>query len=348
MASLRAIDGSWVLDWREPDGARRRKVLGRLSALPKRDAERILKQKNLELSAGFRILNPREGPTFAMFASDYLAWHQAEHRSSHYRVRQIVEQHLLPEFEFRRLDEIRPRDVETWKQKRLAPGDDAPKTATVVKELRTLKAMFNRAVAWEEIQRNPIEHVSEPRGLDSKPPRFYTADELAAIYAACHMSVNAGEGPQPSPVHAAMWRLFANTGMRRGEGLALRRSWIGADAMKILSTEEERTKSGKWREIPLTDGARVALDGIPKDGEYVLPRITAPSLSRAFVRDASRAGIDGGIHTLRHTYISHMVMAGVPLRTIQVLAGHSTIAVTERYAHLAPGHLQDAGRAINL
>ena len=129
----------------------------------------------------------------------------------------------------------------------------------------------------------------------------------------------------------------------------LRRKWVGREAMKILSTDEHRTKSGKWREIPLTDGAREALEELPRDGDYVLPRMALESLSRAAIRDIRRAGVeDGSIHTFRHTYCSHLVMARVPLRTEQKLAGHSTVAVTENYAHLSPDYLKSAGRAISL
>jgi len=41
-------------------------------------------------------------------------------------------------------------------------------------------------------------------------------------------------------------------------------------------------------------------------------------------------------------------MAGIPLRTIQKLAGHAHFSTTEKYAHLAPDHLKDAANAINL
>jgi len=47
-------------------------------------------------------------------------------------------------------------------------------------------------------------------------------------------------------------------------------------------------------------------------------------------------------HDLRHTFISRLVMAGVDLRTVQELAGHKTIQMTMRYAHLAPSHLATA------
>jgi integrase len=349
MASLRRIDGAWVIDWREPGGKRHRETLGRIGELQERDARRILKQRNLELSAGYRILNPSGAPTLAQFSLDYLKWHAAEYPASHQRIAQIVEQYLLPEFGYTALDTIKAQDVETWKHRRLAPRDEgAVKPQTVTKELRTLKAIVNKAVEWGEIVKSPIVSVAAPRSLESRPPRFYTVVELRLLYEACRSVVNAGAGPQPVPMHAAMWRLYANTGMRRMEGLMLRRAWIGREAMKILSTDEERTKSGKWREIPLTDGALESLSELPGDGQYVLPRITPPSLSRSCAKDACRAGLDGGLHTLRHTYISHMVMAGVPLRTVQKLAGHSSVHVTENYAHLSPDHLARAGRAISL
>lgn len=337
-----------MLDWRDQDGTRHRDTLGRVDKFPEKEARRILDQRNRELSAGYRILNPTPAPRFSAFATDYLIWHSAEFPASHYRVKQIVEQYLIPEFQHSRLDAISPRTVDAWKHRRLAPRDDRPKSETVAKELRTLKAMLSKAVEWKLVDEHPIPHVSAPVSLDSKPPRFFTKDELRLIYAACRAKVNGGEGPQPMPLHAEYWRLFANTGMRRGEGFALRRAWIGQDAMKILSTDEERTKSGKWREIPITDGARRALEAIPKGGQYVLPRIEPESLSRACIRDVVRAGLHGSLHTLRHTYISHLVMAGVPLRTVQKLAGHSTVMVTERYSHLTPGHLLEAGRKISL
>jgi len=42
-------------------------------------------------------------------------------------------------------------------------------------------------------------------------------------------------------------------------------------------------------------------------------------------------------HILRHNFISRLVMQGVPLKVVQELAGHKSIKITEKYAHLAPG-----------
>lgn len=59
------------------------------------------------------------------------------------------------------------------------------------------------------------------------------------------------------------------------------------------------------------------------------------TVSDWFKVDATAAGVGGSLHRLRHTFCAHMVMAGVPLRRVQILAGHANYATTEKYyAHL--------------
>jgi len=62
------------------------------------------------------------------------------------------------------------------------------------------------------------------------------------------------------------------------------------------------------------------------------------------IQIAKQAGIEDltKLHTLRHTFASHLVMQGVDLPTVKKLMGHSDIQTTMIYAHLAPDHLADA------
>jgi site-specific recombinase XerD len=56
-------------------------------------------------------------------------------------------------------------------------------------------------------------------------------------------------------------------------------------------------------------------------------------------RDAAGIAAEGGIHTLRHAFATHLIEAGVDLPTVQRLLGHGYISTTMRYVHLARSHL---------
>jgi integrase len=327
VATIYPRGDSWYLNWSE-HGAQQRKSLGQVS---EHDAEIARKTKEYELATGKRVFIASTG--FDDHIERYLTWHRSEYPDSHYRVQQIAEQHF-GEFRGKALSQITPGEIERWKAGRMA----VVARGTAAKELRTLKAVLTKAVEWEEIERNPADKVDQPRSLDDEPIHWYSKDELGRLYKRAH-------GPT--------WRLMANTGMRRNEARQLRVSRVDLSAghVDVVSSKEARTKSGKWRRIPLSQAAIEAAEvliSLYGSTGYVLPRITAPSLSRAFAHDCAALGLSGSLHSLRHSYGAHMVMAGVPLRTLQVLMGHASFKTTERYAHIGEDHLRAQARLVNL
>lgn len=134
--------------------------------------------------------------------------------------------------------------------------------------------------------------------------------------------------------------LLFDTGMRLGEGLRLTMNEVDF-ATNIITIWADATKGEKSRGIPMT--RRVAgmlqhrtLPFAFKDGHEV---------ERIWKRFRKAQGItDPGwvIHAMRHTFASRLVQRGIDLYTVKELLGHSTITVTERYAHLNPSKLAHA------
>ena len=337
MATIYWRGRSAYINWSDERGQHRIS----LGAVTPREAEAARLAKEYELSGGRRLIDFGKVQTFDKFAEGYADWFDVEFPASAYRVRKIIEEVLMPEFGYRSLNDISPALVEQWKMRRSQEKSRRSKTAptrlkaaSVNKELRQLKAILSKAVEWEVIKDHPCAKVKKLKELDSKPPRWYSIEELRVLYAA-------------TEAHRYWWQLFANTGLRKAEALHLRRKDIKGDRLHILSATEARTKSGKWREVPLVDAAGEALEKLPGE-DYVFPRLHSNSFTRAFLRDATAAELDGSLHCLRHTFCSHLVMRGVPLRAVQAYAGHANYSTTEKYAHLIPDKGLDPLRGLSL
>jgi integrase len=102
-------------------------------------------------------------------------------------------------------------------------------------------------------------------------------------------------------------------------------------------------KSGKRREVPLCAEAIEALRGHQHTRGPVVfsgPRGEMLDLNKVKWRlwsACTRAGLRRvGWHRLRHSFASHLVMRGAPIKAVLELLGHATIEMTRRYAHLAP------------
>lgn len=327
MATIYSRGERWYLNWSQ-HGRQHRKSLGRIT---EQEADLRRKAKEIELSTGKRIFYA--SAVFDDHLERYLTWHRSQFPDSHFRVLQIAQQHF-GDFRGYAISQIDSPMVERWKVSRMA----AVSGESVAKELRTLKAILKKAVQWGEIEKSPAQGVEAPRNLQSEPIVWYTKVELSRLY---------------KMHHGLTWRLLANTGLRRTEAQQLR--WPQVDLKQgytnVVSSAEARTKSGRWRQIPLSKAAVTTLKALRKRvgmTDHVLPRITAESLSRAFLQDVARCGLRGSLHSLRHTYAAHLVMAGVPLRTVQVLMGHASFKTTERYAHIGKDHLRDQARLVSL
>lgn len=319
MATIYKRKGTWYIQWRDSKG-RHRKSLGPVSD---HLANVQLKKKEFEIANGYNSGDGRDGVYFRDYSIEYLAWYQFKYPSSYSTIETWVIKALGPEFDDKLLHQIKPIDIEHYCQNKIKQI----KPATINRQLSILSAMLNRAK--RNGYRVPDFKIEKVPDHESKPPKYYTSEELQSIFAA-------------DKLHANWWILLANTGMRLGELHNLKVSDIHKDGIYITSSADARTKSKKWRKIPLTLAAKEVLKSFDMTQEYLLPRIRKDSIKTRFKRVCVKAQIPHGkhgVHCLRHTFASHLVMAGRPLMVVQKLLGHSSIKTTEQYAHLAPEYL---------
>jgi integrase len=263
-------------------------------------------------------------------------------------------EHLSPEFGDQVLAGIRTPDLQAWigrlLERRKAAG-------SVHRITNLLRAVFNLAKDAGQVQANPCDGLKMPPARKVRETRMYTDDELELILEAC-----------TSPRLRALVLVALGTGMRRGEMMAMRWSWLdtGREVIRIPASIEAGfvPKGRRFREVNLGPDVRAALkawmpEKLRAPDAQVFPggninrwqRLIRSNTGRLRAeargidlpsRGAARRELIASLavpfrwHMLRHTAISRMVEAGVKLRSVMEISGHTSMRMLEVYSHLAP------------
>ena len=229
------------------------------------------------------------------------------------------------------------RLVEEWQTERLSIN----KPSTANRMLATLKHMFTKAVEWEMVEEETLKRIRKVKmpKENNRRLRFLSKEECSTLINAC--------SPHLKPIVISA----LNTGMRKQEILSL--EWERNIDLKHGFILLDVTKNGERREIPINRTLRDALKNLVRrfDSPYVFIDGNGNrflDVKRSFHSALRKAGIkDFRFHDLRHTFASHLVMAGVDITTVKELLGHKTLTMTLRYAHLSPGHKVNAVRILD-
>ncbi|MDF1556553.1 MAG: site-specific integrase [Deferrisomatales bacterium] len=134
-------------------------------------------------------------------------------------------------------------------------------------------------------------------------------------------------------------------GLRLSEGVHLKIGDVDAERMLVWVRNGKGGKGGKDRSIPLPESLLERLrrhwrKGRPEPWLFPSRRTNGPmslgTLQRTFRDAVQQSGIDkpASVHTLRHSYATHLLECGVDLRVIQSLLGHNSPNTTAIYTHL--------------
>lgn len=325
-------NGRYQVRWRDRDGVQRAKNFR------SREVGQDFMRK---LMAGLVESEKAATMTFAAFADE---WHRNYCRVEKAEIQwtddlSTIRNHLLPTLGKKTLGSLSKVDLLSLRGRLKSEGRLSVKTVNNITALA--KTMMSTAVDWEFVRVNPFAKVKLLK-RDELRFAYWSAEERDRFLVFAR---------RLDPAFADVVCFTCHTGLRIGEVAGLRRDCLDFDRRVVvvrrsysakLRKSFERTKSGKIREVPLNDAAwRVAVDRrLLAPTDVVFPDLDPGHASRRLRQIAAVAQVTPlRFHDLRHTFASHLAMAGVPVQKIQAVLGHADIKQTMHYARLAPGAL---------
>ena len=341
----------WIVDigFRQPDGS-----LLRIRRVPRVQtrvgAQRQERQLLLQLeqgSEGLAIAQDAVKPTTPVrndgklillreFWPDFFATYVVPNirPSEQHAKSSIWEIHLRPAFGHLSLDQVGSRNIEQYKAEKLLSGRNLYSAKSINNHLAVLRTALRMAQRWGLVQQVPYYRDLK---LPELQTRFLSREEAGRLAKA------------PTGQWRAMIVLALNTGLRIGELIALKWADIDLRLNRVIVRRSDwkgilgLPKSGKSREIGLNAAATEAMKALDSHpAEWVFTQANGKRLTHAMCRRPLHQACDVANlkrfqwHTLRHTFASHLVARGVPLRGVQLLLGPANHSTTERYAHFSP------------
>ena len=214
------------------------------------------------------------------------------------------------------------------------------------RQLSALRQFFRFLISEGDRVDDPTSTLSAPK-LPQSLPKILTEQEVVALITV----IQGYEGRVTCRLLALLEILYA-TGLRVSELVGLPRTALSRDGRFLLV----RGKGNKERMVPLTGAAQEALtawlDYLPPQGKWLFPssraesgHLTRQRFGQLLKELALAAGLDPARvspHVLRHAFASHLLDHGADLRAVQKMLGHSDIATTQIYTHVAGERLRQA------
>lgn len=274
----------------------------------------------------------------------------------------LAKNHIIPALGARKLRELSADDVDRW----LADKAKTLSTNTLQNLHSILRRSVTRAQARDKVKRNVVLLCDIPQGQEGRPSKSLTLDQAEAVL----------DAAENTPLHAYIV-VSLLTGARTEELRELAWSHVNLDGdvpaimvwRSVRAGGDTKTKkSRRTLELPqrcidalkvlreLQHQARADAGDRWKDTGLVFTTrygtaLDAANVRRSFRKVAKAAGLNAEEWTpreLRHSFVSIMSDAGVPIERISRLVGHSGTATTERiYRHQIRPVIQDGAKIMD-
>ncbi len=309
--------GTWGIDYRYK-GKRYRSVVALTEKLAKAIERKVLTQ--IKEGKFFPDIE-KQDVTFAFIAEKYWVLHGSKTRGA-WNFKYMYKT-ILSRFGDMKVANITTEDVQkfyndTWER---------TSASTVNRHFTFFRAIINKAINLKFYRgQNPCIGVVRQR---ENPPRekYFTKEDIKALL------LNAEGILQPLIAFAIL------TGCRKGEILSL--MWKEIDFHSGI-IRIARSKSGKPREIPMSDDLRPVLGAMKGEPQEKVFNITVPALRYSFNKLLKKVGLtdDYCFHTCRHTFASLYMQNNGNITDLQRILGHAKIELTMRYSHFSPQYIK--------
>ena len=317
--------GIWWIQY-FANGMRKREKVGRKS-----DAIALYQQRKSEIRAGAKLPpNLRyKGETLAVVIDRALDWYKSHHPKSVRNV-SIHLNAVKADLGNRVASNLKPSDIDGWIS---SHSEWSP--ATMNRYKATLGKALQLAVADGHLQNNAARLVTA-RLEENTIVRWLTDKEEDRLR------------PVMGPELTDIVEFALHLGTRKSEQFSLTWDKVDFDRRIVKIT---KTKTGKDREVPMSETCYKLLTRLYADKSenhnhvFHAAQHDAPlqDPKKTFETAMKKAKIKNfRFHDLRHTFASRLVRAGVDLYAVSKLLGHSSVEVTQRYAHLSPNQLMGA------
>ena len=225
---------------------------------------------------------------------------------------------------------------------------------SAARALSALRSFYRYLQVHHNIANAVVKAARTPK-VDKRLPTHFRRDEMDALFA--HAETLAESGEFTALRDLAMLELFYSSGLRLSElaGLELRNLDLLTDQVKV------RGKGRKERIVPVGAKASQALRRYLLARELVARRPGADRGAAFVNRSGRRIGVGtvqrrmhrlfdaaagGGrrVHSLRHSFATHLMDAGADLRAVQELLGHASLSTTQIYTHTSVERLKQVYR----
>jgi integrase len=340
-------DPRYRVRFRDPGGKDREKWFDR-----KVDADRFARNIETDKDRGMYVDLSRSRVTFAAWSEKWMRTKAHRKPKTVVGYRNLLDVHILPEFGSSELHRIRAADISEWLSNLQDSGLSASRTRQAY---QVINACLEAAVDDDRLVKNPARPARKnlPE-QDHREMLFLTHEEVEQLASVID-----------DPWRTLVFTL-AYTGIRWGEACALRRERCHILKAKLHITESlsevsgalhfgepKSKKSRRWVDVPrfVADvlGAHIGTQVGEEDNALIFtsprgaPLRHSNSYSTIWKPAVKKAGLPSAlrIHDLRHTAASFMIYEGAHLELVRKQLGHSSITVTQRYAHLYPSQGED-------